>query len=93
MSTRFSNALAIQLGACNPSGIAHSLIDACRECRDEGMGTDAIYADPAIRLMVHQLGYLHNIRALDDDMTAYSAATKACEAAIAATSVAKESVS
>ena len=51
---RFGDALAIDEGACNPSGIAYAIINACAELRDEGAGTDAITRDPAIRLMVNQ---------------------------------------
>ena len=33
MSKRHADALAIAAGACNPSGIASSIIDACQEIR------------------------------------------------------------
>jgi hypothetical protein len=52
---RFRDALAIvDPGACNPSGIAQAIFDACREIRmhEPGKGTAG---DPAIRLMVYQL--------------------------------------
>jgi len=53
--TRFRDALAIvNPGACNPSGIAHSIVDACREIR-EHEPTASTARDPAIRLMVYQL--------------------------------------
>jgi hypothetical protein len=53
--SRFSDALAIvNPGACNPSGIAHSIIDACNEIR-EHEPTASTAQDPAIRLMVYQL--------------------------------------
>ncbi len=42
-------------GACNPSGIAHAIIKACSEARDEGRGTRD---DPAVRLMVTQLAWV-----------------------------------
>ena len=60
MSHRHSAALAIQEGACNPSGIAHAIINACREIREEPTfaGTTSIKNDPAVRLMVHQLAYI-----------------------------------
>ena len=53
--SRFRDALVIvNPGACNPSGIAHSIIEACREIRQhEAKGSTA--DDPAIRLMVYQL--------------------------------------
>ncbi len=78
MAKRHQDALDIQAGACNPSGIAHSLIAACAEVRAEGDGTDAIRADPAIRLITHQLAYLMNTREFDDTLDAYSVATRAC---------------
>lgn len=63
MSRRHHDALAISDGACNPSGIAHSIVAACREMREEPdyRGTDHMRADPAIRLMVHQLAFLMGI--------------------------------
>lgn len=58
MAKRHQDAIVISDGACNPSGIAHSIIDACAEIRDAGGGSAQLCADAAIRLMVHQLGYL-----------------------------------
>lgn len=60
MGKRHSDALFIQQGACNPSGIAHSIVDACQEMRLEPThkGTDEITSDAAVRLMVHQLSFL-----------------------------------
>jgi hypothetical protein len=55
MAKRHADALMIQTGACNPSGIAHSIIEACREVRQE---RGDVCADPAVRLMVHQLAYI-----------------------------------
>jgi hypothetical protein len=55
--SRFRDALAIvDPGACNPSGIALSIVEACREIREhETTGTKETCQDPAIRLMVYQL--------------------------------------
>jgi hypothetical protein len=55
--SRFRDALAIvDPGACNPSGIALSIAEACREIREhETVGTNEMCQDPAIRLMVYQL--------------------------------------
>lgn len=60
MAKRHNDALAIQLGACNPSGIAHSIVAACAEIRAEPgyTGTAQITSDPAVRLMVHQLAFI-----------------------------------
>ncbi len=57
MTTRHKDALTIQ-NACNVSGVAHAVIRACQEVRDEGGDGNALYKDPAIRLMVHQLAFL-----------------------------------
>jgi hypothetical protein len=52
---RFRDALAIvDPGACNPSGIAQAIFDACREIRAHEPGKTTA-DDPAIRLMVYQL--------------------------------------
>jgi len=79
MSKRHSDALAIQMGAVNLSGMAHSLIEACREVREEGGDTRA---DPAVRLIVHQMAFIARVAELDDALSAYGEATRACEDAI-----------
>ena len=81
MSKRHSDAVHIQQGACNPSGIAHSIIQACQEIRNEGGGTDTIRQDPAVRLMVHQLAFLTGVREIDDELSTYSELVRKCEAA------------
>jgi len=55
MSKRHKDALAIQEGACNPSGIAHAIVNACRETREQNGSPSS---DPAVRLMVHQLAFI-----------------------------------
>lgn len=52
---RFQTAIAIQ-DACNPSGIAHALLDAMREARAEGQFM--LTEDPAVWLIVHKLATL-----------------------------------
>ena len=72
MRNRFNNAVDVQEGgACNPSGILHSMLEACEEIRnsDEYWGTDDIRQDPAIRLMAHQLGYLLALNEIDHGST------------------------
>ena len=55
---RHRDAFAIvEGGACNPSGITHTLSHACRQVIAEG-GSQC--ADPAVRLIVHQLAFLVN---------------------------------
>ena len=64
MSRRHQDALSIiNPGACNPSGIAHSILDACREMRDAPgyCGTAQLATDPAIKLMVFQLAFLTGV--------------------------------
>ena len=81
MSRRHANALAIIEGACNPSGIALSIAEACKELRAEPdhPGTEYLIADPAIRLMVYQLAFI--CRSDDAYITKeYSILVKACEA-------------
>ena len=58
--SRFRDALVIiNPGACNPSGVALSIADACREMREhEKVDTRSVCQDPAIRLMVYQLAHL-----------------------------------
>jgi hypothetical protein len=82
MSKRHSDAIAIQAGACNPSGIAISLLAAIREvmASDGFTGTMQVRTDPAVRLICHQLAYLLNVAALDNDLTEYGNAVAACEA-------------
>lgn len=75
---RFANALLIvDPGACNPSGIAYAIAEACKEARDEGVSTKD---DPAVRLMVTQLAWV--CRA-DSDTDDYGALLAACRARVA----------
>lgn len=68
MSNRFRTALDIvNPGACNPSGIAHSIMEACQEARiTDGLGTRAITEDPAIRLMTLQLASICGVACVLD---------------------------
>lgn len=77
MAKRHRDALLIQEGACNPCGIAHSLVEACREVIAE-RGDQR--NDPAVRLIIHQLAYLVGVPT-DETMTDYAAWTDACKAA------------
>src|SRR5258708_6287193 len=81
---RFNDALGIAAGACNPSGIAHSIVAACQEARAEPnhQGTAALTSDPAIKLMVHQLAFICGIVNGAEDFARapdYSACTIECE--------------
>ena len=78
-SKRFADALLIvNPGACNPSGIAYAIIDACKEAREEGVGTKD---DAAVRLMVTQLAWV--CRA-DSDTEDYSEMLAECRRRAAA---------
>ena len=79
---RYNQALDIEAGACNPSGIARTLVRAIAEFQasPEYAGTDSLRADPALRLMVHQLAFLMNTTELDMSGDAYVAAITACVA-------------
>ena len=83
MAKRHDDALTIAAGACNPSGIANAIFEACRELRAEPdfSGTKQMCHDPAIRLMVHQLAYIMGVHNGIDEFTdkpEYSDCTKAC---------------
>jgi hypothetical protein len=80
MAKRHSNALAILGGACNPSGIALAIVEACTEARAEPgfTGTAALTGDPAIRLMIHQLSFICKVGIIDNDLDEYRAAIDAC---------------
>ena len=61
-------------GACNPSGVALAIFNACRQVRDEG---GDVRADPAVRLMTTQLAFL--VRG-DSGIDDYDALIEACRA-------------
>lgn len=79
MSKRHADALAVQAGACNPHAVARSLVSALDECRAANMDTPTTCADPAVRLIAHQLAFLLRVAEFDSTLSAYSAATAACE--------------
>jgi hypothetical protein len=76
---RHRDAIAIEAGACNPSGIAHSIVEACAEIRalPDYTGAKQITDDPAVRLMVNQLAYICNAAILDE-LEEYSKAENEC---------------
>jgi hypothetical protein len=74
--SRFRDALAIvNPGACNPSGIAHS-VDACREIRKHEPAASTAQ-DPAVRLMVYQLASICGVA--DYALERYMADEGACK--------------
>lgn len=90
MARRHREALLIQEGACNPSGIAFAIVAACDEIRSlpSHTGTKQITDDPAIRLMVHQLAFLCHVHEIDhgtDEVTnsdIYNELCQSCRNAI-----------
>jgi len=83
--SRFRNALAIvNPGACNPSGVAFSIADACREMREhEQSDSKTICQDPAIRLMVYQLASLFGVAGAQYDVVHYINDEAACKERLA----------
>ena len=79
--SRFREALVIiNPGACNPSGVAMSIVDACREMREyENADTKTICRDPAIRLMVYQLAHLFSVAGAQYDLVHYINDEAACK--------------
>src|SRR5690242_14883360 len=77
---RFRDAVAIiDPGAGNPSGVALSIADACRECREhENVDTKRICQDPASRLMVYQLAHLFSVAGVQYDVVHYINDEAAC---------------
>ena len=68
--------LIVDPGACNPSGVALSLFNACRQVIEEGGNQTT---DPAVRLIVSQLSFLVNSHA-NLDPVVYRALIEACQA-------------
>ena len=83
--SRFRDALVIiNPGACNPSGVALSIIDACREMREhENADTKRLCRDPAIRLMVYQLAHLFGVAGAQYDLVHYINDEAVCKERIA----------
>ena len=83
--SRFRDALAIiNPGACNPSGVALSIADACCEMRDhEKVDTRSVCQDPAIRLMFYQLAHLFGVVGQQYDLVHYVTDEAACKERLA----------
>src|SRR5215470_9697172 len=81
--SRFRDALVIvNPGACNPSGIAHSIIEACRGIREHEPKVSTA-DDPAIRLMVYQLASVCGVAVADYALERYIADEAACKERLA----------
>ena len=59
-NNRFQEALLLQ-NACNPSGVAHTLVEMIQEASRQGADTASICRDPAVRLTVAKLADLCNL--------------------------------
>ena len=83
--SRFRDALVIiNPGACNPSGVALSIADVCREMHEhENVDTKHICQDPAIRLMVYQLAHLFGVAGDQYDLVHYMTDEAACKERLA----------
>ena len=72
--------MIINPGACNPSGVALSIADACREMREhESAETKRLCQDPAIRLMLYQLAHLFGVAGVQYDIVHYINDEAACK--------------
>jgi hypothetical protein len=80
--SRFRDALVIvKPGASNPSGIAHSIVDACREIRAHEPAASTAQ-DAAVRLMVYQLASICGVA--DYPLDRYMVDEGACKDRLAA---------
>jgi hypothetical protein len=75
--SRWTDAHAIQQGACNPIAITGALVKAIQEIRDEGGDMPAIRRDRAVQAILHQLAFLCDVNGFD---RAYSDAMAEVEA-------------
>lgn len=73
---RFSDAIAIQGGACNVVAIVNSLLAAAKDAREENVQP---CEDPAVRLIVHQLAHLCNNHQVDTEPSEYNKLVEICE--------------
>jgi hypothetical protein len=78
-TNRHNDAIGIQGGACNLSGVARALVRAINQCRNENKGTQEVRDDAAIRLIVHQMAFLCNVAEIDNTSDVYGTLTKECE--------------
>jgi len=79
MSKRHRDAVAIQQGASNPSGVARSLVQAIDEAREENPSTDYIRQDAACRMICHQLAFLMGVGRIDHGEDSYHDLITECE--------------
>jgi len=75
-TNRFKDALLIQQGASNPSGVARALVQAIGSCHQDGTNPTE---DPAVRLIVQQLGHLCGTWEIFRDLDAHANLMARCE--------------
>lgn len=86
MAKRHEDALNIQQGACNPSGVARALVKAIDECREEGKRARD---DSAVMLILHQLCWISGLGDVAiGPWNGWDAATAECESIKAAATAA-----
>ena len=84
MAAAWDALVIINPGACNPSGVALSIADACSEMREhEKVDTKNICHDPAVRLMVHQLAHLFGVAGHQYDLVRYMNDEASCKERLA----------
>ena len=88
-TNRFDDALAIQQGACNPSGVARALVRAINACYAENADTPDVRNDPAVRLICHQLAFLLAVSEIDYKLDVYGQLEQECKDKSAAIKAAK----
>jgi hypothetical protein len=76
---RHGDALNIQEGACNLSGVARALVRAINQCHGEKLDTQRVRDDAAIRFIVHQMAFLCNVGEIDRRPEVYDRLRTACE--------------
>ncbi|MFX1689730.1 hypothetical protein PWR05_35260 [Paraburkholderia sp. A2RI-6] len=75
---RIKDALQIQQGGSNPSGVARALVQAINACNQNG--TNAA-EDPALRLFVRQLSHLCGTWKIFHDLDVHAKLIARCERA------------
>jgi hypothetical protein len=78
VSSRHSDALAIQQGACNPVAVTKRLHDHVQALFRDGVDHRSIRSDAALRLIVHQLAYLFSTSSLDGPGGEYEQCIEEC---------------
>lgn len=73
---RFEDALMIQLGVSNPSGVTRTLLRAINACHRESVSASE---DPAVRLIAHQLAHFCGVEEINHAPDVYARLTEECD--------------